>query len=72
MNVAQGGLPTRSDHERAVASPVAEDRSAKTEGLLRLRPGLRRPALGEARSEHLSRSLQAAQRRGPHLHHGWG
>lgn len=71
MNVAQGGLSTRSDHERAIASPVAEDRTARPPQVLRLLAGLRRPAVGEAGPEHLSRSLQAVERRAAHLHHGW-
>lgn len=62
MNVAQGGLSTRSDHERAVAGPVAEDRTSRFAQILRLRACLRRSTVGEAGSEHLSRSLQAPKR----------
>lgn len=70
MNVAQGGLPSGSDHERAVARPVAEDRAARPPQVLRLRARLRRPPLGEARPAHLPRGLQAAQGRASQLHHG--
>lgn len=48
MNVAQGGLSSGFDHERAVPSPVAEDRASGPPQVLRLRPRVRGPALGEA------------------------
>lgn len=54
MNVVQGGLPSRSDHERAIARPVAEDRTAGPPQILRLRAGVWRPALGETRPADLS------------------
>lgn len=71
MNVVQGGLSSRSDHERAFARPVAEDRTAGPPQILRLRAGVWGPALGEARPGNLSRGVQAAQRRAENLHHGW-
>lgn len=71
MNVAQGGLPSRSDHERALARPVAEDPAARPPQVLRLRARLRRPSLGKAGPAHLPRSLQTAQCRATQLHHGW-
>lgn len=67
----QGGLPTRSDHERAFARPVAEDPAAGSAQVLRLRAGVRGPAVGEARPAHLPGGVQAAQRRAETLHHGW-
>lgn len=67
----QGGLPSRSDHERAVSRPVAEDSPAGAPQVLRLRAGLRRPAVGEARPAHLPGSLQAAQGRASRMHYGW-
>lgn len=71
MNVVQGGLPSGSDHERAFARPVAEDRTAGAPQILRLRARVWRPALGEARPGNLSGGLQASQRRAKDLHHGW-
>lgn len=69
--MAQGGLSSRFDHERAVARPVAEDREAGPAQILRLRSRVRRPALGEARPAHLPRGVQAARRRAARVHHGW-
>lgn len=51
--MAQGGLSSGFDHERAVARPMAESREARPAQVLRLRAGLRRPALGEAGPAHL-------------------
>lgn len=72
MNVAQGGLPSWSDHERAISRPVAEDRETRSSQVFRLRAGVRGPALGEARSAYLPRGLQASQCRTTILYHGRG
>lgn len=72
MNVAQGGLRSWSDHERALARPVAEGGPARAAQVLRLPARLRGPALGEAGPADILRGLQTARRRAAQLHHGRG
>lgn len=68
--MVQGGLPTWADHERDVACAVAEDRAAGAAQVLRRAAGVRGPAVGEARPEHLLGGVQAAGRAAAQLHHG--